>query len=222
MTVDKPNVVNRTHLLDDLERVSSFSYLGSVISNLGGCVEEVKRRIALAKSAMLRVTKIWKSSYITKSTKMNLIRTLVFPIFSYGSETWTLRAKERKYIDSFEMWCYRRLLRIPWTARRTNQSILVERSVTTRLSSLCMRKVLQYFGHVARRRDDNVDRLIVMGEVQGRRSRGRSPMRWSDQIKQVTNQPLHVSFHQAEDRETWKETIKRGIETFQRGHDPHD
>lgn len=193
MMADKPNVVNRTRLLDDLERVSNFTYLGSVISNMGGCVEEVKRRIALAKSARLRLTKIWKSSYITKNTKMNLVRTLVFPIFSYGSKSWTLRANERKYIDSFELRCYMRLLRIPWTARRTNQSILVELNVITRLSSLCMKKVLQYFGHVARRRDDNIYRLIVMGEVQGKRSRGRSPMRWSDQIKQVTDQPLPVS-----------------------------
>ncbi|VEN37907.1 unnamed protein product [Callosobruchus maculatus] len=222
MIVDKLNVVSRTHLLDDLERVNNFVYLGSTISNMGGCVEEVKRRIAMAKSAMLRLTKIWKSSYITRKTKMNLIRTLVFPVFSYGSESWTLRDKERKYIDSFEMWCYRRMLRIPWTARRTNQSILEELNITTRLSSLCMKRVLQYFGHIARRPDNNIDKLIVMGEVHGKRSRGRSPMRWSDQIRQITSQPLHVSFHQAEDRVIWRNTVEKGIEAFQRGHDPHN
>ena len=140
----------------------------------------------MAKGAMSNLNTIWKSRNIHLSTKIRLVKSLVFSIFLYGAETWTMKSRERARIDALEMWCWRRLLRVPWTAHRTNTSILTELKIEERLSTVCMRRVLQYFGHIARRGPDNLERVFLTGSVEGNRGRGRSPMRWSDQVKEVT------------------------------------
>ena len=118
---------------------------------------------------------------------------MVFSIFLYGSESWTVKSADRHRIDAFEMWCWRRMLRIPWTARRTNQSILNDVGITDRLSTICRRHILQYFNHITRRGEDNLEKLIVQGKVEGRRPRGRSPSRWLDQIANITGKQYYIS-----------------------------
>ena len=140
---------------------------------------------------------------------MRLVRALVFPICTYGDETWTLRSNDRRRLDAFEMWCWRRLLRIPWTAKRTNISIIQQLGVQDRLSTLCLRHiVLQFFGHIARREGEGLERLIVTGKVEGRRGRGRSPRRWTDQIKETIGYPVTTALRTAISRERWRVLIK--------------
>nr|ADI61821.1 endonuclease-reverse transcriptase [Bombyx mori] len=180
-------VVDRTKKLElsgtlNLELVDNFIYLGSNINNTGSSELEVRRRIGMAKGAMTQLGKIWKDHNITQKTKTKLVLTLVFSIFIYGAETWTLKAADRKRVDAFEMWCWRRMLRIPWTAKRSNQSILDQLQIKTRLSTLCLRRALEYFGHIARKTPDSLERLFVTGKHRGKETRGRSPTGWFDQI----------------------------------------
>ncbi|KAJ0174897.1 hypothetical protein K1T71_010005 [Dendrolimus kikuchii] len=152
--------------------------------------------------------KIWTNRNITKATKMRLVRALVFPIFLYGAETWTIRESERKKIDALEMWCWRRMLRLAWTQFRTNVSILEELDIKQRLSSIVQGRILTFFGHITRREDTSVERLVVQGKVEGTRARGRSPMRWTDQIKSALNGPLHECTRKATVREEWRRIVK--------------
>ena len=169
----------------------------------------------MSKGAMTKLTRIWQSRKISINTKKRIVRTLVFSIFLYGSEAWTIRATDRKRIDAFEMWCWRRMLRIPWTAKRTNVSILNQLRIGTRLSTICYKRILGYFGHIARRSPDNLDKLIVVGKVEGKRPRGRSPSRWSDQVKSLTGLPLTTAVRRAEGRTEWKEIMNTITRTLQ-------
>ncbi|KAL0878559.1 hypothetical protein ABMA27_003646 [Loxostege sticticalis] len=217
MIVDRFNVAQRTDLLQEFETVERFQYLGSVITNRGSCEPEIRRRIGMAKTAMTQLGKIWKDRNVTNRTKTHLVRTLVFSIFLYGAETWTLKAADRQRIDAFEMWCWRRLLRIPWTAHRTNVSVLKELKMENaqRLSSICLHRVVSYFGHIARREANNLEKLIVTGKIEGKRPRGRSPKRWSDQISEQLDLPVSAALHKATDRISWRQTMRR-----LRSHDP--
>ena len=157
--------------------VQSHIYLGVLISNNGGCADEIKRRMAITGSAMDRLRKIWKNHNITKATKIRLVRALIFPIFLYSAETWTIRVNEKNKIDALEMWCWRRMLGVSWTEHRTNVSIIQELGITQRLSSIVQARILSFFGHVSRRESMSIERLVVQGKVEGTRARGRSPMR---------------------------------------------
>jgi hypothetical protein len=197
-----------------IDLVSQFVYLGSLINANGACDQEVVRRIQMAKTAMTRLDKIWKSRDIARATKMRLIRALVFSVFHYASETWTLRAQERRRIDAFEMWCWRRLLRVHWSEHRTNDSIRSEIGIVTPLSTECEQRILRFFGHITRRGPDSLERRIMVGMVWGRRGRGRLPTKWSDIIRGATGTTLRGAMAMAEDREGWRELV--------RGHGGHD
>jgi len=121
---------------------------------------------------------------------MTLMNTLVFTIFSYGSESWTMKSTERCRIDALEMWCWRRMLQIPWTAYRTSVSILNELGIRER--------ILRYFGHITQREHNNLERLIVQGKMEGRTPRGKSPSRWIDQIREITGETLQTILRDAE------------------------
>lgn len=126
--------------------------MGSTINNEGSSVPEIKRRIAKAKDVMTWLQNIWKNRGISFKTKARLVRALIFPIFLYGVEKWTIRERERQRIDAFEMWCWKRMLRIPWTAKRTNVSILSQLGIKTQLSTTtCLQRILSYFGHIMRK-----------------------------------------------------------------------
>jgi hypothetical protein len=203
MIIDRANN-NQNHLvmINNIAVVDKFVYLGSLITNKGGCTEEIKRRSAIAKSAMAKLTKIWKSHEITTDTKMRLVRSLVFPVFTYASECWTLTEKDKKNIDVFEMYCWRRMLRIPWVARRTNESILDQLNIKKRLRTQISEQIISYFGHVLRR--NGLEKLTIQGKVEGKRNRGRSPTRYTDHIVATIGAPLSECARMAEDRKTWR------------------
>ncbi|KAK9871609.1 hypothetical protein WA026_012988 [Henosepilachna vigintioctopunctata] len=209
MIVDRPhNNQPDVQTVAGYEVVSVVNYLGSMITNSGGCEAEIRRRVAMARNATTKLTKIWKATAITRNNKLRIANSLIFPIVMYGSETWTLMESDKQQINALEMWVYRRLLRVPWTARRTNISIIEELNIETRLVTKINQSILRYFGHIARR-GDSMERLMVEGKVEGRRTRGRAPKRWIDQIKTLVGHNLPEASHMAQSRGTWSEEVRK-------------
>lgn len=172
----------------------------------------------MAKRAMSQMDRVWADRNISRNTKKQLVTSLVFSIFLYGAETWTLKKADRQRIDAFEMWCWRKMLGIRWTEHRTNESILTELKIPMHLRTTCARRSFEIFGHIARKRGDNLEKLLVTGKVCGRRHRGRNPMRWSDQIRSTLNTSVHVAIHTAEDRQEWRKMMQEKV--IRGGHDP--
>ena len=147
--------------------MADFIFGGSKITADGDCGHEIKRHI-LGRKVMTNLDSIFKSRDITLSTKVCLVKTMVFPIVLYGCESWTIKKAERRRIDAFELWCWRRLLRVPWTAGRSNQSILKEMSPGCSLEGLMLKLKLQYFGHLMQRAD-SFEKTLMLGKIEGRR-----------------------------------------------------
>ena len=165
----------------DGETVANFIFLGSKITADGDCSQEIKRRLLLGRKVMTNGDSIFKSRDITLPTKFHLVKAMVFPVVMYGCESWTIKKAEHRRIDALKLWCWRRLLRVPWTARRSNQSILKETSPECSLEGLMLMLKLQYFGHLMRRAD-SFEKTLRLGKIEGRRRRGRQRMRWLDGI----------------------------------------
>ena len=159
--------------------VSDFMFLGSKITADGDCSHEIKRRLLFGRKITTNLDSILKSRDITLPTKGHLVEAMVFPVVMYECESWTVKKAEK--IDAFELWCWRRLLRVPWTARRSNQSILKEISPGISLEGMMLRLKFQYFGHLMRR-VDSLEKTLMLGGIGGRRRRGRRRMRWLDSI----------------------------------------
>ena len=155
----------------DGETVSDFIFLGSKITAYGDCSHETKRRLLLGRKVMTKLHSILKSRDITLPTKVHLFKAMVFPVAMYGCESSTVKKAERQKIDAFELWCWRRLLRGPWTARISTQSILKEINPGCSLEGLMLKLKLQYFGHLMRR-VDSLGKTLMLGEIGGRRRRG--------------------------------------------------
>ena len=154
-----------------VELARHFPFLGSKITADGDCSHEIKRRLLLGRKVMTNQDSILKSRDITLSTKVRLVKTMVFPVVIYGCESWTIKKAEHQRTDAFELWCWRRLLRVPCTARRSNQSILKEISPGCSLEGLMLKLRLQHFGHLMRR-DDSLEKTLMLGKIEGRRRRG--------------------------------------------------
>lgn len=168
MLVDCANLNNHyLRNIDEYEVVLQFVYLASLITNNGDIKSEMLRRSEIIKVAIRKMYKIWRDDHISKQTKVRLARTLIFPIFIYNSETWTISKTNRRNIDALEMYVWRRILRISWTARKTNVSIFEKLDIRERLSTIINRKKLTYFGHIARRDKDSLGRLVMQGEIRG-------------------------------------------------------
>ena len=165
---------------ETVETVSDFIFWGSKITADGDCSHEIKRRLLLGRKVMTNLDSIVKSRDIALPTKVRLVKAMVFPVVMYGCESWTVRKAERQRMDAFEVWCWRRLLRVPWTARRSNQFILKEISPEYSLEGLILKLKLQYFGHLMR--TDSLEKTLLLGKIEGRRRRGRQRMRWLDGI----------------------------------------
>ena len=159
-----------------VEKVAVFIFLGSKITADGDCSHELKRHLLLGRKVMTNLDSILKSRDIPLSTKVYLVKDMVFPAVMYGGESWTLRKAESQRIDAFELWCWRRLLRVPWTARRSNQSILKEISPGCSLQGLMLKPKLQYFGHLMQR-GDSFEKTLMLGKIEGGRRRGLQRMR---------------------------------------------
>ena len=151
-------------------------FWGSKITADGDCSHEIKRRLLLGRKAMTNLVSILKSRDITLPTKVHLVKGMVFPVVMYGCESWTIKKTEHRRTDAFELWCWRRLLSIPWSARRSNQSILKEISPGCSLEGLMLKLKLQYFGHLIRRAY-SFENTPMLGKIEGRRRRGRQRMR---------------------------------------------
>ena len=163
------------------ETVTDFIFLGSKITEDDDCSHEIKKCLLLGKKAMINLDSILKSRDITLLTMVCLVKAMVFPVAMYGCERWTMKKAEQQRIDAFELWCWRRLLRVPWTARRSNQSILKEISPEYSLEGLMLKLELQSFGHLMQRAN-SLDKTLMLGKIEGRRRRGRQRMRWLDGI----------------------------------------
>ena len=155
----------------DGETVADFIVLGSKIMADGDCIYEIKRCFLLWKKVMTNLDRMLKSREIILSTKVHLVKAMVFPVVMYGSESWTIKRAEHWRIDAFELWCWRRLLRVPWTARRSNQSIIKEISPGCSLEGLMLKLKLQYFGHLMWRAN-SLEKFLMLGKIEGRRKRG--------------------------------------------------
>ena len=158
-----------------------YIFLGSKITADGDCSHEIKRRLLLGRKAKTNLDSILKSRDMTLPTKIHLVKAMVFRVVMYGYENWTIKKAERQRIDAVELWCWRRLLRVPWTARRFNQSILKNISPECSLEGLILKLKLQYFGHLMQRAD-SFKKTLMLGKIEGRRGRGRQRMRWLDGI----------------------------------------
>ena len=163
----------------DGETVSDFIFGGSKITTDGDCSHEIKRCLLLGRKVMTNLDSILKSRDITLPTNVRLVKAMAFPVVMYGCENWTVKKAERQRIDAFELWCWRRLLRVPWTARRCNQSILKEISPGCSLEGMMLKLKLQNFGYLMWR-VDSLEKTLILGGVEGRRRRGQQRMRWLD------------------------------------------
>ena len=159
-------VINKT-----VETVSDFIFGGSKITADGDCSHEIKRCLLLGRKVMTNLDSIFKSRDITLPTKVHLVKAMVFPVVMYGCESWTVKKAEHRRIDAFEVWCWRRLLRVPWTVRRSNQSILKEMNPGISLEGLMLKLKLQYIGHLMRR-VDSLEKTFMLGGIGDRRRRG--------------------------------------------------
>ena len=190
-----------------LENVDNFKYLGSVKSSDGSCKKDINARIAMAKQSMTQLNNIWKDRSIPISLKYKLLKSLVWPKMLYGCETWTMKKADEKKVEAAEMWFYRRLLRVSWTERKTNESVLAEMNTKRTMLSVIKKRKLKYIGHASRNKHADLMKTVFQGKMESKREKGRPSISYIDTVSRSLGLKLQSISQDSQDRDKWRRIV---------------